>query len=367
MSIKNALHINSYFLDNKIHYNLRNAVLKYRSDIFLIPVYKSFKAEKHIEGLDVDYVFDKTDKIFFFTKALKVIRLAYKKKLTQGYTYIHAHTLISDGIPAYLLSRITKKKLVITVRSADVDVYIKKSGIFRSIAKKILTAADMIFFVSPAYKEKIANLFPQIDKKKYFSLPNGIDDFWLNNQHKKDKETQDLKTVNILFVGQIIKRKKLDLLIDFINKYDDRKYVLNIVGKNLLNLDFDKISQSVKNGNVINYIGEVRDRNQLLNIYKNNDVFVLLSYRETFGVVYIEALSQGLPIIYTRGDGVDGYFEEGEVGYSCSHQSLEELKEKLDLVVTNYKTISERTNAISKNFEWDYLIKKYISNINNNL
>ncbi|RDC66032.1 glycosyltransferase [Adhaeribacter pallidiroseus] len=367
MSVKNALHINSYFLDNKIHYNLRNAILKYRPDIFLIPVYKSFKAEKHIEGLEVDYIFTKTDKIFFFTKALKVIRLAYKKKLTQGYTYIHAHTLISDGIPAYLLSRITKKKLVITVRSADVDVYIKKSRIFRSIANKILTTADMVFFVSPAYKEKIINLFPQIDKKKYFPLPNGIDDFWLNNKHKKDKETQNLNTVNILFVGQIIKRKKLDLLIDFIKKYNDRKYVLNIVGKNLLNLEFNKISQSVTNGNVINYIGEVRDRNQLLDIYKNNDVFVLLSYRETFGVVYIEALSQGLPIIYTRGDGVDGYFKDGEVGYSCSHESMEELKEKLDLVVANYSSLIENTTRVSQNFEWDYLIKNYITNINNNL
>ncbi|QNF32399.1 glycosyltransferase [Adhaeribacter swui] len=367
MSVKNALHINSYFLDNKIHYNLRNAVLKYRPDIFLIPVYKSFKAEKHIDGLDVDYIFDKTDKIFFFTKALKVIKLAYKKKLTEGYTYIHAHTLISDGIPAYLLSRITKKKLAITVRSADVDVYMKKSGLFRFIANKILTAANMVFFVSPAYKEKVINIFPHIDNKKYFPLPNGIDDFWLKNQHTKNKTTEDLKTVNILFVGQIIKRKKLDLLIDFVKKYNDRKYVLNIVGKNSLNLNFNQISKSVNNGNVINYIGEVKDRNKLLEIYKNNDVFILLSYRETFGVVYIEALSQGLPIIYTRGDGVDGYFKEGEVGYSCSNESMDELKEKLDLVVANYSSLTQNTTKISQNFEWDHLIKNYINNINNNL
>ena len=36
---------------------------------------------------------------------------------------------------------------------------------------------------------------------------------------------------------------------------------------------------------------------------------------ETFGLVYGEAMSQGLPIIYSKGQGVDGYFKEGTVGY----------------------------------------------------
>lgn len=367
MDTKNALHINSYFLDNKIHLNLYNAVKKYRPDLFLIPVYKRFKAEKHIDGLDIDYIFTKTDKIFFFTKALKVLRLAQRKNLTQGYVYIHAHTLISDGIPAYLLSRMAKKKLVVSVRSADVDFYIKKSGLFRRIAQKILAEASMVFFVSPSYQNKISQVFPQISAKKFFPLPNGIDDFWLKNQHQKNKTAADFETVNLLFVGQIIKRKRLDLLFDFLRKYNDRTYVLNIVGKDLMNLDFEKIGQSIKNNNRIHYFGEVKDRQQLLNIYQANDIFTMLSYRETFGVVYIEALSQGLPIIYTRGDGVDGYFPEGEVGYSCNHQSLDELKEKVDLVLTNYPTISANTNAASQNFKWDLLIQKYIANVDNNL
>jgi glycosyltransferase involved in cell wall biosynthesis len=57
-------------------------------------------------------------------------------------------------------------------------------------------------------------------------------------------------------------------------------------------------------------------KEKLLNNYRNSDIFIMPSYNETFGLVYIEAMSQGLPIIYTQNEGVDGYFKEGSVGYS---------------------------------------------------
>ncbi|MBF9252540.1 glycosyltransferase [Pontibacter sp. 172403-2] len=366
MDQKKALHINSYFLSNKIHYNFFKEIIKYRQDKFLIPVYKHFK-ENHIEGMDIDYVFSGIDKKVFFTKVFRVLYLIYKKKLNRDADYIHGHTLISDGIPAYLLSRIIKKEFVVSVRSTDVDYFIARSSVFRSIAKKILTNASMVFLVSPSHEQRIKNLYPELVNKKFFLLPNGIDNFWIKNLNEGKLEKATFETVNILFVGQIIKRKRLDLLIDFIQKFDDRRYNLTIVGKNSLELDFDEISRSINNGNSVNYIGEVKDSNELLQIYRKNDIFVLLSYSETFGVVYIEALSQKLPIIYTRGDGIDGYFEEGEVGYSCDHESLDELKEKVDLTLSQYKRISMNTTKKAKLFEWDHLVKQYMNNINTSL
>lgn len=363
MELKNALHINSYFLSNKIHYSFYKTILRHRKDKFLIPVYKTFKKDQ-AETVHIDYVFTSLDKHLFFTKFFKVFYLIFKKELTSGYGYIHAHTLISDGIAAYLLSRIVKKKFVVTVRSTDVGYFIKKSRLFRCIAKKILSEASMVFFVSPSNKENIRKLYPEIDPTKFYLLPNGIDNFWLENASGKTAINQKFETLNILFVGQIIKRKKLDLLIDFVKKYEDRKYNLTIVGKNSLNLNFEEIAKELKPGNTISYLGEIKDKNELLKIYRNNDIFALLSYAETFGVVYIEALTQGLPIVYTRGDGVCGYFEEGQVGCSCDHKSLEELKEKIDNIVSNYNAISRNTTKHIQNFEWEYLVQHYVANVN---
>ncbi|PSR53991.1 hypothetical protein AHMF7605_10905 [Adhaeribacter arboris] len=363
MTQKKALHINSYFLSNKIHYNLYTTITKYRDDKLFIPVYESYR-DNNISNLDIDYIFNDIDKKLFFTKYFKIFKVINKKNLTKGYDYIHAHTLISDGIAAYLLSKFTKKKFVVTVRSTDVNFFIKKSAIFRYIARKILSKVSMVFFVSPSHKAIIKNLYPKVDTNLFFSLPNGLDNFWLNNAYEKSSLDQDLSTVKILFVGQIIKRKKLDLLIDFLKKYDDRKYELTVVGKNLLELNFDEIAKSIPNGNTINYLGEVKNKEELLKIYRDNHLFVLLSYAETFGVVYVEALSQGLPIIYTRRDGIDGYFREGEVGYSSSHESLPELKEKVDLIVSQYSTICKNTKKNIQNFDWELIAKDYIQRTN---
>ncbi|QMU27345.1 glycosyltransferase [Adhaeribacter radiodurans] len=364
MTQKKALHINSYFLSNKIHYNLYTTITKYREDKLFIPVYESYR-ENDIPGLDIDYIFTNVDKKLFFTKYFKIFKVINKKKLTNGYDYIHAHTLISDGIAAYLLSKFTNRKFVVTVRSTDVDFFIKKSSFFRFIARKILSQVSMVFFVSQSHKNIIKTLYPKIDTNAFFSLPNGLDNFWLKNVYEKTPADQDLSSVKILFVGQIIKRKKLDLLIDFLKKYDDRKYELTIVGKNSLELDFDQIAQSITNGNTINYVGEVKNKEELLRIYRENHLFILLSYAETFGVVYVEALSQGLPIIYTRGDGIDGYFPEGEVGYSSSHESLPELKEKVDLILAQYSTICKNTKKNIQRFDWELIAKDYIQQTNN--
>jgi glycosyltransferase involved in cell wall biosynthesis len=52
----------------------------------------------------------------------------------------------------------------------------------------------------------------------------------------------------------------------------------------------------------------VRDTERLREIYQQHTVFAMPSFRETFGTVHLEALSQGLPIIHSRGQGVDGLF-----------------------------------------------------------
>jgi len=77
--------------------------------------------------------------------------------------------------------------------------------------------------------------------------------------------------------------------------------------------------------------------------------------------VYAEAMSQGLPIIYTRGQGFDGQFKEGEVGYSVQYNSAEEISDRVKDILNNYETISK--NCIEKvdKFDWDKIAKEYLS------
>lgn len=53
------------------------------------------------------------------------------------------------------------------------------------------------------------------------------------------------------------------------------------------------------------------------------------SFTESFGLVYAEAMSQGLPVIYSKGQGFDGQFAEGVVGYHVDAHDPEELCENI--------------------------------------
>ncbi len=75
--------------------------------------------------------------------------------------------------------------------------------------------------------------------------------------------------------------------------------------------------------------GFVGEKEKLLEIYRQCDVLVVPSFRESFGLIYVEALTQGLPVVYTKGQGFDGNFEDGHIGYSIQPESPESIAEAI--------------------------------------
>ena len=83
------------------------------------------------------------------------------------------------------------------------------------------------------------------------------------------------------------------------------------------------------------------------------------SHTETFGLVYAEAMSQGMPVIYTRGQGFDGHFEDGVIGYSVSDYDADELVEKIISIIENHENISTRCLEKVDRFNWNKIAEEY--------
>src|SRR5690606_21432024 len=160
-----------------------------------------------------------------------------------------------------------------------------------------------IIVLSPSYKNKLLNLYfftnkeKEIIESKIEIIPNGVNNFWIKNFNKSPKLERNVfkETVNILYVGKFSKGKNLEQLINAITKINKKKkfnLFLHIVGHGGNNKD-NIMSLIKKNNNYIKYYGKVEDRNILLDIYRSCDIFAMPSKRETFGLVYIEALLQG--------------------------------------------------------------------------
>ncbi|MBS4534361.1 glycosyltransferase [Clostridium sp. D2Q-14] len=100
-----------------------------------------------------------------------------------------------------------------------------------------------------------------------------------------------------------------------------------------------KVFCRIKDLDYVNYLG-FKTKDEFIRIYRENDIFVLPSINETFGLVYAGAMSQGLPVVYTKDQGFDGQFKDGIVAFSANHKCPTEIAKKINGLVANYKTLS---------------------------
>ena len=191
--------------------------------------------------------------------------------------------------------------------------------------------------------------FKNIENKTHI-IPNGIDKFWIENKAVETKKCPQNKKLKLLFVGRVQFVKNADILINVCRKLKEEgiEAELSIVGE-MKERRYEKLFAKY---DFVKYYPKCK-KEELKKHYENADIFILLSHRETFGLVYAEAMSNALPIIYTRGQGFDGQFEDGTVGYACSSTDVNEAVEKVKKVLENYCELSENGRIMFEKFSWE--------------
>ncbi len=122
---------------------------------------------------------------------------------------------------------------------------------------------------------------------------------------KQDVSGRKQREFRFCTVGNLITRKGFDVLIDAFKQADfSEEVVLDIVGSGPLGEALQEQIDDLGLGNKVRLVGQ-KSREELVDIMRESDVFALCSRSETFGVVFIEAMSVGLPIVSTRCGGAD--------------------------------------------------------------
>lgn len=304
------------------------------------------------------FILKRFHRIFYYKKIKFIFDYIVKNRLYENITVVHAHFLFSDGGVAYNLKRKFGIPYITAIRNTDVNFFFKYLFYLHGYGRKIITYADKIIFISPSYVEHV-NRVCKIDfASKYEIIPNGINNNWFLNENYQKNKSIPLK---ILYVGDFSRNKNIPRIIDFILRIQSKiDCTLTLVGGggNEHNEVLKKIT--FENNKKIFYLGRISNYEELINLYDNHDVFVLLSYYETFGLVCIEAISRGLPIIHTKSQGVDGYFEDNLFSFSCSPKSYEDFYNSLIQISTNYQNRSLEARIAAKEFEWKKIAKRYL-------
>lgn len=177
------------------------------------------------------------------------------------------------------------------------DKKIKKSIYMRLFLNNMLNKSSYIHCITPLEKE---NIFKLTNKKNIFEIPN-----LLHFNAIPDINNYNPNQEYFLFLGRIHPKKGLDLLIEALDKIDNKTIKLKILGNEN---DYSiSLKEKYKNSTVFNrleFVGPVYG-DEKYSYFANAKAFVAPSYSEAIGIVNLEAAACKTPVITTNNTGLN--------------------------------------------------------------
>ncbi|MFC4891877.1 glycosyltransferase [Pseudofrancisella aestuarii] len=210
---------------------------------------------------------------------------------------LHAHVSYPAGYIAYILSKDFDIPFIITEHMSPFpfNAYIKNKQILNQIKQSMENSARVIA-VSNSLKKDIAKLNM---KKEIVVISNFINE----NNYVEEKAKINKKIFTFLSVGSMTSQKGIDILLRAIKDIPNLQEIkFRIVGDGNQKEEYIKLSQDYNIFDKVEFVGKL-DRKNIIEEFNNCDAFVLPSRHESFGIVYIEALAFGKPIIATKCGG----------------------------------------------------------------
>ena len=199
-----------------------------------------------------------------------------------------------------------------------------------------------------------------------FVCPSGIPDQYIEGRQATGKTIRD-RELQIICAGRLVNYKRIDAVIESCAGFDKNEIgQLTIVGEGQLREELEECAKKNGFSDRIVFTGRV-ERDTLIKKMYQSDIFALISEREVFGLVYLEAMLQGCIVIAAKGGGIDGIIIDGVNGFLCEQGDPKELSKIISKILrmtdAERKQISEKASETAAQYSDSQTAKKYLSNI----
>ncbi|ARQ02421.1 glycosyltransferase [Pseudorhodoplanes sinuspersici] len=277
---------------------------------------------------------------------------------------IHAHKFSVEGLVAVEVARIQQCPFICSLwGDTDIRIFEVKRGL-RSRYRAVAGAAQALLPAAPWTGEYFRKALQITDDKinllpvmtaadavlspTVTGAPKLVSLFHLDSWKRKGFE-------QLVKAGVLARRERPDLTIDVFGtgKAKSIRAVEAIVRRNNASstvrvmgaLPHDKV-QHVLNG----YTG-----------------FVMAPHRETYGMVHVEALLAGLPIVWSQNRGVDGLFDGLDVGYRADPTSVEDVARGMRFLIEREQSLKINIGHLHRNRTFDHLRRHRIAEVYSDL
>lgn len=327
--------------------------------------------------IDNKFVIDKVICTKKKSKSLKIVQYIYFyiktlfKILVNDYNYIYVHYLSHSALPIIIAKKIRKKINIIgNVHGSDLIPQNNKHKLLNRLGKKCAEISNILIVPSNYFKKEIITRWNINEEKVYIYPSGGVNNKVFNprSDSNKCKEKIGLKKSYkyIGFVSRLESEKGWDILLDAINELKDNKIINNyrfiFVGNGKELEDFKNKVKYLNLDELIIHI-DFLNQLQLADLYNCLELFCFpTEANESLGLVGIEALACGVPVVASNFAALREYVINGHNGYLFEKGNFNDLSNKIE----QYIVLSEKEKIIMKNYAYESSKKYWTKNIEKN-
>jgi glycosyltransferase involved in cell wall biosynthesis len=259
--------------------------------------------------------------------------------------------------PLFMVARTRKRPIVATIHDVYRETWLQKYGLkgsLMAVFEKVMLKLPYtkIVTVSSASKQKLIE--SGVINDKIVVIPNGVD---LSKFEKV--RVRKSQTPRVVYIGRLIGYKHVDDLFVAFSKlgFEAELYV---VGEGPERGKLEKLAAELGIKQRVVFTGFV-DEHKKIELLKSSHVLVLPSTTEGFGIVLIESMAAGTPVIAADIPALREVTANGKAGLLFPPRDIKELTMKLGELLTNQnlqRRLIRRGFEQAKKFTWDHIAQE---------
>ncbi len=269
---------------------------------------------------------------------------------------IHAHVAHPDGAAAAAIGEKYNLPVVVTIHGQDFAHTLRRSPRCAASVKNTLRRARQVILVSDKLKANYGLEQWADNLDKYNVIYNGV-----NLEDVSEGSTSSGSRPVLVTVGFLRKPKGHIYILEalagktgLVQSYPDLVY--RIVGDGAERETLEAKVKELGLEDHVEFLGSLHHARAMQEI-ANCDIFVMPSWDEAFGVVYLEALAHGKPVIGTEGEGIASLIEKERIGLTVRPRNTADVRLALQKLLVNPDLAEEMGSKGRKlvydNFTWE--------------
>ena len=294
----------------------------------------------------------------FLADSRAVSRRLLHELRSAGTDLVHVQCVSNNGLYALRAARQLGVPLVVTMQgelTMDADRIYEHNPYLRHVWRRVLDAADVITACSDFSLREAEQVYGKPFGDRARVIYNGIR---LAEFERLEPERRDRPYV--LGLGRMVRQKGMDLLLEAYAGLDT-ECDLVLAGDGPVRPDLEAQAASLGVRDRVHFLGGV-DHRRALALFAGAEVFVLPSRHEPQGIVLLEALAAGTPVLAARVGGVPEVVHDGETGALFEGGNAIDLRRRLNQLLAEpdlRRTLRARGPTHAKNFSWAAIADEY--------